>query len=87
MKVTLNKSQYRALNNLRALPADAHMLIMCSKLTPTGGVLDGSQDAFDELVGFISGEIADGMVSATAARALASLCVKIDPSCADWLGM
>jgi hypothetical protein len=87
MRVTLNKTQYNAINKLRGLPDGAHMLIMCSRMIPTGGVLDGSEAAFDELVEFISGEIADGMLSATATRALASLCVKIDPDCADWLGM
>lgn len=87
MKVDLNQSQYRALNSLRGLPDKAHMLIMCSKPTPTGGTLEGSKQAFDELVEFVSGEIADGMLTASATQALASLCVEIDPDCADWLGM
>jgi len=87
MNVTLNKAQYRALNKLRGLPDGAHMLIMCSRSTETGGVLAGSEQDFEELVEFISREMADGMLSATAARALGSLCVKIDPDCADWLGM
>lgn len=86
MRVTLNKTQYRALNKLRGLPDGAHRLIMCSRSTPTGGTLQGSEKAFDELVEFISTEIAYGMLSATATKALASLCVKIDPDCADWLG-
>ncbi len=87
MRAALNKTQDRALNKLRGLPHAAHMLIMCSRHTPTGSVLDGSEDAFDELVQFISGEIADGMLSAADTRALAPLCVKIDPDCADWLGI
>ena len=87
MKVTLNKSQYRAVNDLRGLPHDAHLLIMCSSITDAGGILDGSEDAFEELVSFIGEEMADGMLSATAARTLRSLCIKIDPDCADWLGM
>lgn len=87
MKVTLNKSECRAVNELRGLPDEAHMMIMCSSLTATGGVLTGSEQAFEELVEFISEEIAEGMLSATSTRVLASLCVKIDPDCADWLGM
>lgn len=87
MKVELNPSQYRALNELRGLPDDAHMLVMRAKYTPTGGFLEGRQEAFDELVDFVGEELADGMLSASAARALEALCIKIDPECADWLGM
>ena len=88
MTITLNKSQYRALNALRGLPEEAHMLIMCSSLTPTGGgILEGPEEAFDELVEFISGELAEGMVSASASKALLSLCAALDPDCVDWLGM
>ncbi|MEL6346159.1 MAG: hypothetical protein AAFV53_23820 [Myxococcota bacterium] len=86
MKVTLSKAQYRAVNALRGMPYDAHMLIMCSQPTKTGGILEGSQKAFDELVTFISEEMAEGMLSASASRTLSALCVKIDPSCASWLG-
>ena len=87
MRVPLTKAQYRAVNDLRGLPDRAHMLVMCSSATPTGGVLEGSDAAFDELVSFIGEEMAEGMLSAAATRALWSLCVKIDPECADWLGM
>jgi hypothetical protein len=31
--------------------------------------------------------MADRLLSLTAARALRSMCVKIDPGCAEWLGM
>lgn len=87
MKVTLNKAEYRAVNALRGLPDRAHMLIMCSTFTETGGVLQGSEEAFEELVSFISEEMAEGMLSAAASRTLRAMCVKIDPDCADWLGM
>lgn len=87
MKVTLNKTQYRAINDLRGLPPEAHMLVMCARSTDKGGVLDGRPGAFEELVSHIGEELGDGMVSATAGRALASAAVKIDPACADWLGM
>jgi len=87
MKATLNKSQYRAVNDLRGLPSDAHMLIMCSRPTATGATLEGSEQAFEELVAFIGEEIAEGILSATSIRALSSLCEKIDPDCVDWLGM
>jgi hypothetical protein len=87
MKVTLTKAEYRAVNALRGLPERAHMLIMCSKFTETGGVLEGSEAAFEDLVSFVGEEMADGMLSATASRALRSMCVKIDPDCADWLGL
>lgn len=87
MQVELNKSQYRALNALRGPPEDVHMMIMCSTRTATGGRIEGSQQTLDQLVAFVNEQIAYGMVSASAARALTSLCVKIDPNCADWLGM
>ena len=87
MKVTLSKTQYWAVNDLRGLPHDAHMLLMCSHPTATGGPLEGPDQAFEELVSFIDEKMAVGMLSATATRALLSLCIKIDPECADWLGM
>ena len=87
MKVSLTKAEYRAVNSVRGLPEQAHMLIMCSTVTDTGGVLEGSEDAFEELVSFIGEEMAGGMLSPTASRALRSMCVKIDPDCGEWLGM
>jgi len=87
MKITLTKTQYQAVNALRGLPNDAHMLVMCSRSTEKGGVLDGDRNAFDALVSHISEDLAHGMHSVSRARALAAVAVKIDPSCADWLGM
>lgn len=87
MKVSLDQAEYRALNGLMGLPEGAHMLVMCSTSTATGGVLDGDEDAFEELVSFIGTEMAEGTLKVTASRALRSLCLKIDPDCADWLGM
>lgn len=87
MRVTLSKPQYRAINDLRGLPEAAHMLVMCSRPTKTGGILEGSEEAFNELVNFISEEMAEGMLSGTECRTLGALCVKIDPDCEDWLGM
>lgn len=86
MRVSVTTAQYRALNDLRGLPDAAHMPIMCSLPTETGGQLDGSDEAFEELVSFIGPEMSEGLLSATASRALRSLCVKIDPRCAEWLG-
>lgn len=60
---------------------------MTSRAMPTGGELEGSSAAFDELVSFISGEIADGMLCEEQISALATLCYRIDPTCQDWLGM
>jgi hypothetical protein len=87
MKVSLTKAEYRAVNALRGLPEQAHMLIMCSAPTETGGVLQGSEEAFEKLVSFIGEEMVDGTLSAAASRTLRSMCAKIDPDCADWLGM
>lgn len=87
MRVTLNKTQYRAVNALRGLPQGAHLMVMCSRSTDTGGILEGDRDAMDELVSHISEELADGMVSAATGRALASAAIAIDPKSADWLGM
>jgi len=87
MKVSLAKAEYDAVNDLRGLPHAAHMLLMCSLPTRKGAVLEGSEDAFAELVSSIGESMADGMLSASAARTLRSVCLKIDPDCADWLGM
>jgi len=87
MKIALNKSQYRAVNNLRGLPQDAHMLIMCSRATSTGATLEGSEQAFEELVAHIGEELAYDMLPARAVGPLVSLCTKIDPGSEDWLGM
>jgi len=87
MKVKLDPSQSRALAGLQGLPARAHMLIMCSRPDPSGDILEGTQDDFDELVEHISAEFAEGMVSYRDAPLLYAICIKIDPNCAEWLGM
>lgn len=88
MKVTLDKAGFQAVSALRGLPPGAHRLVMRSRSTARGGgVLEGPEDAFDELVLFISGELADGMVSPGQARALRAACERIDPDSAHWLGM
>jgi hypothetical protein len=63
------------------------MLVMCSRTTATGGELDGRPEAFDALVSHISEDIAGKMHSVSKARTLAAVAVKIEPSCANWLGM
>ncbi len=87
MRITANKSQSDALSRLRGLPEAAHFLVMSGRDTAGGTILEGREEAFAELVSFISEELADGMLSAPAARSLASVCIAIDPECADWLGM
>jgi len=87
VELTVSRAEHGALDALRGLPHSAHMLVMCSRTTPTGGILDGSEEAFEELVSFIGEEMADGTLSASSSRTLYSLCVRIDPSCRDWLGM
>lgn len=88
MRVTVDRAQYRAINDLRGLPERAHSLVMCSSSTPDGGgVLDGAEEAFEELVSFVGEQIAEGMLSERAVQALWSACVHIDPDCAQWLGM
>jgi hypothetical protein len=86
MKVSITRTQWHALTDLRGLPEGAHMLVMCSAPTETGAVLDGDQDAFDELVAHIGEDLGDGMLRGSAAKALVALCLKIDPRCGDWLG-
>ncbi len=88
MKLSLTKAEYRAVNALRGLPDGAHMMVMCSNFNDDGsGELEGDEDDFAELVSFVGEEMAEGRLSATASRALRSLCVRIDPGCADWLVM
>ncbi|GEM_PF-6216416 len=41
MKVELDKAQDKALNALRGLPQGAHMLVMCSRITASGCILEG----------------------------------------------
>ncbi len=62
------------------------MLLMRSRQTEEGAVLDGSEEDFAELVEFIGEDLAEGMLTARAASSLSELCIRIDPSCADWLG-
>ncbi len=87
MKVSLNKAQFRAVNDLRGLPEGAHLMVMTSRFTPTGGVLEGAPEDFEELIAFVGEELAEGTLNASAARALRAMCVAIDPSSADWLGL
>ncbi len=86
MRIALNKTEYRALNRLRGLPPDAHLLVMCCHTTPTGGTLDGSENAFEELVEFLIAEVDEGLAPATDHPALLSIAGKINPESLDWLG-
>jgi hypothetical protein len=86
MKITVDRSQWFALNDLRGLPESAHSLVMCAASHEDGAVLDGSKQAFRELVEHISGEVAEGMRQGHTATTLLALCVKIDPTCASWFG-
>jgi len=63
------------------------MLVMCAHPDPSGDTLEGTKDDFDELVEHISGEFAEGMVSNRDAPLLYAICIKINPDCAEWLGM
>jgi hypothetical protein len=87
MRIDITQRERRALDKLRGLPSGAHMLLMCAHRTESGATLEGSEEAFTELIDFISEELADGMVSAASGAVLYALCVRIDPDCADWLGM
>jgi hypothetical protein len=86
MKVSATKTQWLALNDLRGLPERAHMLVMCSIPSEEGGVLEGSKEAFGELIEHINEDLCEGMLTGRAATALKALCLKIDPRCAKWLG-
>ncbi|MEL6185865.1 MAG: hypothetical protein AAFU79_14675 [Myxococcota bacterium] len=82
----LSKPESRALNTLRGLPEDVHMMVMCSTIGPDGTILEGSEETLEELVEFIGEMLSEGMVSARDEAPLISLCLKIDPDCLDWLG-
>jgi hypothetical protein len=85
---SMSKAQLQALalSDLRGLPESAHFLVMCAASHEAGAVLDGSKQAFRELVEHISDEVAEGMLTGHAATTLRALCVKIDPTCARWFG-
>ncbi len=87
MMVSITKTQYLALNDLRGLPEGAHMLVMCSIPSEEGAVLEGSKEAFGELIEHINEDLCEGMLTGPAAKALKSLCLRIDRRCAEWLGM
>jgi len=87
MKLIVTPEQQRALEKLRGLPDNAHLLLMTSRYTATGGILNGRKKAFTELVEHISEDLAAGMHPVADARRLAEVCLKIDAECADWLGM
>jgi hypothetical protein len=87
MKVFITKTQCFALNDLRGLPERAHMLVMCSIPSEEGAVLEGPDEAFAELIEHINEDLCEGSLAKPVAAALTSLCLKVDPRCAEWLGM
>ena len=88
MRITLTKAEYNVVNDLRGMPTDAHMMVMCSQMLPDGGgVLDGTEEAFDELFHHINEDLSEGLARKRSVRALMSVCLKIYPDRADWLGM
>lgn len=83
MRISIEPREAHALHRLRGLPDGAHLLLMTSR----GDTLEGSQEAFDELVERISDDLVEDMVSRADRNTLVALCLKIDPSCVDWLGV
>lgn len=47
---------------------------------------EGSPEDFKRLTEFINEDIEDGMLSGKAADCLITLCIEIEPNCADWIG-
>ena len=86
MQVEISEAESRALNKLRGLPQGVFMMIVTARPLAQGETLQGEEASFQELIEFIDEEIAEGMVSGRAASLLFDLCVRMDPSCADWLG-
>jgi hypothetical protein len=86
MKVELTRTQHRAINALRGAPERVHLMIMCSSPTATGGVLEGSEKVFEELVRFLEREVCESIVSKSAAGTLHALCRRVDPGSAEWFG-
>ena len=87
MQLTITRAQERALNTLRGTPDDVHMMLMTVRPTGDGAILQGTEETFANLVTFISDDIAEGMLAKKAIGPLSTLCIQIDPDCANWLGM
>jgi len=87
MQVIVTNAQYRALSAIYGPPENVHCLIMCSRPVDGKWVLDGKGEVFDELLSVISEEIGEGLCPKNNARALLSICKKIDPSSLDCIGM
>lgn len=84
-KFVVTSKEYDALNMIRGLAEDAHYLVMCAKLQKDGSwVLEGSEDAFDQLTSDLSDEIYHHLSPAPRLRHIQKLYDRLNPECGDF---
>lgn len=87
MEVSVTSAQYSALMDIYGPPNNVHDMIMLSRSSGKGQILEGEEEDFDDLLSLISEEIGEGMCNKTNAKRLLAICKKIDPESLDWIGM
>jgi len=79
-EIDLSEKEYSALMDIRGLKSDAHMMVMCAGTLANGGWrLQGSHDAFDDLLSDIWVEIEEGLAPKKNLPALRRIAKYITP--------
>lgn len=80
-KVTITKTQYSLLNDIRGLQQDAHYMVILAKEAPNGYVLEGTDETFNHLIRDLYDELE--LAPKSKLRALHSLIRRIEPEYDD----
>jgi len=81
-KFVVTRKEYAALSHIRGLAQDAHFIVMCAKLQENGTwVLEGTEEAFDQLSSDLSDEIYHRLSPAPQLRSLEKLHSRLSPDC------
>lgn len=81
-KVTITGKEYDALNMIQGLAQDAFYLVVSAQEQKDGRwVLEGSEDALDQLAHDVAEEIEFSLSPATRLRHLKTLYFKLTPDC------
>ena len=79
-KISISIAEYLALNSIRGLEEDAHMLVMTAQRTKNGYyVLSGSSETFDSLASYISEDIYYETLPAKELKQLRKLLERLEP--------
>ena len=84
-KVTITKTEHHALSMIRGLSEDAHYMVILAKQGSSGRyILEGKEQAFDNLATDLSDEIFYELSPKSRLKTLNRVYDKVAPECEDY---